>query len=262
MDLPFRLTGIRSYASSHQGRYRNRYQLGWIVALLLGAVLDGCSSPHERKAPIAESSSLIETARSIDQIVLDLNAVSVALNRLRSQPGDIPVDDWNAFGDALDVLQTQAILVGAHANRMRRSSIAFLAQWENELVRSSPEGTSERAEAQRVSDAARLKKLRADYLAVSSEFTGFLAVLREVRSKRNADQATGRLRTLVELQTIATREAEWIRVSLERLATDFRSIREEGKAPLGFGAGDAEASENQPLTVSGQAGPESFGGGD
>lgn len=193
------------------------------VVFLVGVLFAGCTTSNFRKAS-STSSTLRDAALNIDNTLAPLDAVNVALYDLVNNPEANRTPQFTKFSAAVSNLESHAERLSEQAKEMRADNLAYLDQWEEELATIKNDGIQNRSEERKDEVAARMKKVRENYLRTAAELSPFLVNLRDLRTALSTDLTAGGIESISGLEKRVTFDAEQIRSSLIDLSVDFKSL--------------------------------------
>lgn len=193
------------------------------VVFLVGVLFVGCTTPNFRKAS-STSSTLRDAALNIDNTLAPLDAVNVALYDLVNNPEANRTSQFTKFSAAVSDLESQAERLGKQAKEMRADNLAYLEQWDEELATIKNDDIQNRSEERKDEVAARMKKVRENYLRTAAELSPFLVNLRDLRTALSTDLTAGGIESISGLEKRVTFDAEQLRSSLIDLSVDFKSL--------------------------------------
>jgi len=188
-----------------------------------GCASHSSSSKNYNKAG-KTSTSLQETAVSIDKGEVQIDAVLVALSDLVNNPGDDIKPQFKQFEGAMDKLEALAKDVREQATAMQEQGAAYFQQWEADLVTIEDENIRSRSTGRKNTVAARFDRVRSSYAVTNAAFTPFMSRLADVRTALTTDLTSGGLSSVRAAADRADSDATPLREALRQLSADFKHL--------------------------------------
>lgn len=196
-----------------------------LVTLLiaLAAVITGCNSIGYRKAQDT-STSLTETAQSIDNALPPLEAVVQALDTLAQKSDQDIVGQYKSYSDAIDSLTDSVQIVHARAKDMQLLGDDYFRNWESEIAKIQSNEIQSKSRDRKIDVSTKYNKLSQSYLEADKQLLPFMSYLTDIRTAIGADLTKAGLNSVQSLLKQAKQDASRIRDSLLRLSSDFRDL--------------------------------------
>ncbi|MDQ8204718.1 DUF2959 family protein [Pelagicoccus sp. SDUM812003] len=194
-----------------------------ILLISLVAMASGCSSLGYKKAQDT-SSSLRETAQSIEDSIPPLDAVIVALGDLAQTPNENIVNQYQSYRSALSELESSIGLINSRAQDMQLLGDAYFLNWEGELakIRSYDIATDSRDRKAIVSK--KFNSLSKSYVSLNQSLVPFMSDLADIRTVLGTDLTKNGLKSVEDSLKKANRDGARIRNSLSGLSEGFRDL--------------------------------------
>lgn len=194
-----------------------------IVVTIILALGVGCASVGYEQAD-ATSSSLQAAAQSIDDTLLPLSAVLVALDDLVTAPGEDLTTQFEIYSSAVSQLEESVKSVNMHASQMQTQGDAYFQNWEAELANIQSNDIQSRSRDRKQAMAKQFREVSDGYARTRDELTPFVSDLIDIRTALGTDLTEGGLNSLNGLLKTANREAASLRKSMIQLSAAFKDI--------------------------------------
>lgn len=170
------------------------------------------------------STSLQDTAVSIDKGEVQIDAVLVALSDLVNNPGSDLKPQFKQFESSVDKLSSLAKEVREQAAAMQEKGAAYFQQWDADLATIQDEDIRSRSTARKNAVAARFDRVRSSYATTNATFAPFMSRLTDVRTALTTDLTSGGLSSIRSAADQADTDAVPLREALRQLSADFKSL--------------------------------------
>lgn len=195
------------------------------VASCGGVLLTACQS---RQAPALSHGATASTAiQSTTDCILEargrINMALAALRNLTDRPTDIPAQ-YRVVEQQLAALAASSAKITASAEVMRAKSDAYLADWAKQVAAIRDVDLRRAAFDRRAEVSARSQAVFQGYQKAMIDLAAFEATLADIRRSLGSDLGSRGLETVKPFVTKADATAEPLKVSLDKVARDFRAL--------------------------------------
>ena len=194
-----------------------------VTAFTAGCSSSPSSSKNYHKAG-KTSTSLQETAVSIDKGEVQIDAVLVALSDLVNNPGSDLKPQFKQFEASVDKLSALAKDVREQAAAMQAKGAAYFQQWDADLATIQDEDIRSRSTERKNAVAARFDRVRSSYAVTNAAFVPFMSRLTDVRTALTTDLTSGGLGSIRGAADQAKADAVPLRNALRQLSSDFKYL--------------------------------------
>ncbi|MDQ8198427.1 DUF2959 family protein [Pelagicoccus enzymogenes] len=194
-----------------------------ILLAAVAALLTGCSTLGYKKAQDT-SSSLRETAQSIDDSIPPLDAVLVALDNLVKTPNQNLIDQYQSYRSALANLGSSIGTINSRAQDMQLLGDAYFLNWEGELAKIQNYEIATDSRDRKTLVSKKFSALSEKYVSLNKSLTPFMSDLTDIRTALGTDLTEKGLKSVEGVLKKSTREGARIRDSLTNLSADFRNL--------------------------------------
>ncbi len=204
------------------------YYLPLSVFAAVTVFAGGCStSPSSSKnynRAGKTSTSLQDTAVSIDKGEMQIDAVLVALSDLVNNPGSDLKPQFKQFEGSVDKLSSLAKDVREQAVAMQEKGAAYFQQWDADLATIQDEDIRSRSTERKNTVATRFDRVRSSYATTNAAFVPFMSRLTDVRTALTTDLTNGGLNSVRRAADQADIDAVPLREALRQLSSDFKVL--------------------------------------
>jgi hypothetical protein len=194
-----------------------------IATLVVAGLIAGCASTGNDKAAstataLTKSSTQIANGNSlIDQTLANLSdLVSNPKPDLRKQ--------FKAFNSSVDKLAATAKGVERNTEGMKSQGAAYFGKWDKEAAKIQNEDIRNRSESRKDEVTAKFSRISFGYDDTKAAFAPFMSDLRDVQKYLSTDLTAGGLAAIKDVAAKANRDALPLKVSLNNLSDDFKSL--------------------------------------
>lgn len=182
-----------------------------------------CSTVGYQKADNT-SSTLQETAKSIDRSIPPLDATLVALNNLLNSPSEEFKPRFEAYQTSVSEFETSMNEVNKDNQTMQTSGKAYFSNWSQELSKIQNDSIELRSRERMEDLTKRFEKTNDQYAQSTAESSPFLSNLNDIRTALATDLTDGGIDSLKGLQKQLDRDGKALRETLIELSTDCKSL--------------------------------------
>jgi len=188
-----------------------------------GVFIAGCVSSGYDKAGTT-STSLRDAAQGIDNSLVPLDAVVLALSDLVTNPGPDVTPQFKKFSAAVSNLEALANEVSSREKAMREQGADYCQKWDVELAKIQNDDIQTQSSDRKNAVSARFEKVRVSYAQTTANFAPFMSDLKDIRTALATDLTAGGIASVKSLASKADEKVPQLRESLIRLSAEFKSL--------------------------------------
>lgn len=193
-----------------------------ITTLTVGCQSSSGSSNYNQAS--RTSTSLQDTAASIDEGETQITAVLLALSNLVNHPDPDLKPQYRQFESSVDKLNTLAKNVREQAVAMQEKGGAYFHQWNADLATIQNEDIRSRSQERKNTVEGRFERVRSSYATINDAFVPFMSRLNDVKTVLANDLTRGGLDSVRNVSDQANQDAIPLRTALRQLSTDFKNL--------------------------------------